>query len=86
MEEVYKWARWLLKQKGFDTSDADILKKQKINGEVLLGLTKPELVSVGMPLGPASALAEAIKNLRALPGRDTIAFSLSFKWNTNAFP
>lgn len=63
MEQVYQWARSLLEKERLDASDAELLKKQKVNGKVLLGLTEAKLVAAGMPMGPAAILAGAIAML-----------------------
>lgn len=48
---------------GLDEEDAKILSANKVNGKRLLNLTKDDLRSVGMSLGPASDLAAAIAEL-----------------------
>jgi hypothetical protein len=43
---------------------AEILRKQEVNGESLLTLTKDDLMKSGFPLGPAASLALAIEGLK----------------------
>jgi len=40
------------------------LKEQEVNGKTLHKLTKEELRSIGIPLGPASSLVQEIEELK----------------------
>ena len=60
---VIEWARQIV-----DEEEAQKLVVQKVNGSALLLLTKEELRSIGIPLGPAANLAAAIEKLRAPTG------------------
>ena len=60
---VIEWAREIV-----DEEEAQKLVVQKVDGSALLLLTKKELRSIGIPLGPAAKLAAAIEKLRAPTG------------------
>ena len=60
---VIEWAREIV-----DEEEAQKLVVQKVDGSALLLLTKEELRSIGIPLGPAAKLAAAIEKLRAPTG------------------
>ena len=60
VEDVLKWAS---ESVGIDDEDAKKLVDQKINGEALLKVTEEKLRQVGIPLGPAIKLMEAINAL-----------------------
>jgi hypothetical protein len=62
VNDVLDWAQ----KQGLDEEGRNILKAQKVKGSTLLKLTKIELLSVGIPLGPASTLASAIEQLHDL--------------------
>ena len=49
---------------GLSAAATEVLKKNEINGESLLNLTKEDLRADGMPRGPAIILAASIAELR----------------------
>ena len=51
---------WAEKTVGLDAEDADILVKQKIDGDQLLKVTEEKLMKIGVPLGPAGKLVDAV--------------------------
>ncbi len=52
---------WAVQHVGIDAEDADILVKQKMDGEQLLKVTEEKLVKLyGMPGGPAGKIVDAI--------------------------
>jgi hypothetical protein len=60
VDDVYLWA---IESVGLDTEGASILKNQKVNGKALLTLTEEELQKI-LPLGPATLVATAIKEMK----------------------
>jgi hypothetical protein len=56
--------RWAIESVKIIEHSARILKKQEVNGIVLLTLTKEELLKI-LPLGPATKLAKAVEELKA---------------------
>jgi hypothetical protein len=68
-EVPLKWTdddvcRWAIESVKIIEHSARILKKQEVNGIVLLTLTKEELLKI-LPLGPATKLAKAVEELKA---------------------
>ena len=63
VEDVHDWAIKFLRKKNKNPNHADILKKQEVDGEALLLLTKADLQMkpYEMPGGPASVLAAEIE-------------------------
>jgi hypothetical protein len=55
--------KWAVETVGLDAEDADILAKQKIDGEALLEITEEKLVQDRMPRGQASKLMKAVNAL-----------------------
>jgi hypothetical protein len=64
IEEVYRWATKIV---GLSVKSASILRDNQVDGDVLLTLTKEELLKI-LPLGPATQLPRAIKELKAKIG------------------
>jgi hypothetical protein len=62
-KEVFQWAKIIT-----DEEEATKLRNQKVDGEVLLTLTKEELRSLSIPLGSATKLASAITKLKSPKG------------------
>ena len=65
---VVKWSiddvvKWASNVKGVLPEDIDLLKKQRIDGESLLRMTKEDFERCGIPIGPASNLFAAIQRL-----------------------
>ena len=59
---------WAAVSIGLDAEDADILVKQKIDGEALFKVTEEKLVKLyGMPGGPAGKLADAVAAIISAP-------------------
>ena len=50
---------------GLGAAATEVLKKNEINGDDLLTLTKEDLVRASMPLGPAARFAASIADLRS---------------------
>ena len=58
---------WAAVSIGLDAEDADILVKQKIDGEALFKVTEEKLMKDGMPRGPAGKLADAVAAIISAP-------------------
>jgi hypothetical protein len=53
---------------GLDEVDVCVLKREKIDGEVLFNLTDPKLEKIGLVMGPREKLLAAVDRIRRLPG------------------
>jgi hypothetical protein len=62
IEDVFNWTKDLLGKENEDIGK--ILKNQRVNGSALLTLTKENLKSIRIPLGPAANLEKAIEQLK----------------------
>lgn len=59
---------WVLTLPDMEPEDAEIFKKQRVNGKALLGLTKTDLKDMGFPIGIAVTLSEEIEKLKSSGG------------------
>jgi hypothetical protein len=59
-------AAWAAASVGVASRHVRVLLEQEIDGAALLSLTKGELLSIGLPHGPASAVARAVDAARAV--------------------
>ena len=72
VEVIKKWKRndvtkfLNTRKESLDLDDEDIEKitNQKVSGQAFLDLTLDELRSIGLPLGPAKAIARLIETLK----------------------
>ncbi|PKK75137.1 hypothetical protein RhiirC2_737298 [Rhizophagus irregularis] len=52
-----------------DNDDLAIISNQKVSGEDFLGLTSKKLKSYGLKSGPASRIAELVKEINGVQGK-----------------
>src|SRR5579871_5321972 len=55
-----------------DDDDINLIQQNKITGFSLHGLTEERLLSIGLPLGPATGIIELIKELMEEKGIATV--------------
>ena len=77
IEEIKKWDTGMLidflQKQGLDI-DFDIFHTQGITGKIFLELTKKELQSCGLKLGPAKVIAELIKEIKEAKRRTSSSY------------